>query len=180
MPAKRKPAKRKPAKKQSARKLTRKVVVAKRARPARATPRPKATPARRERRQQPETLRLRGAAIGLTVNDLQRSLAWYRDVLGFVVTDEWRSEGTLQGVEMRAGAVEIFLGQDDWKRGRDRVKGEGVRIYGRTVQDVDALAAVIKARGGMLAHEPKTQPWGERDFGLVDPDGFKITISSGV
>jgi lactoylglutathione lyase len=174
------PGKKKPAKKQPARKLTRKVVVAKRARPTRAKTRPKTTPARSERRRQPETLRLRTAAIGLTVNDLQRSLAWYRDVLGFVVTDEWRSEGTLQGVEMRAGAVEIFLGQDDWKKGRDRLKGEGFRIYGRTVQDVDQLAAVIKARGVVLAHDPKTQPWGERDFGLVDPDGFKITISSGI
>jgi uncharacterized glyoxalase superfamily protein PhnB len=180
MPAKKRPAKKKPVKKQSARKVTRKVVVATRARPTRAKSRPKATAASRERRRQPETLRLRGAAIGLTVNDLQRSLSWYRDVLGFVVTDEWRSEGKLQGVEMRAGAVEIFLGQDDWKKGRDRVKGEGLRIYGRTVQDVDQLAAVIEGRGGVLAHEPRTQPWGERDFGLVDPDGFKITISCGV
>jgi lactoylglutathione lyase len=132
-----------------------------------------------EKRRQPETLRLRTVAVGLTVNDLQRSLAWYRDVLGFVVTDEWRTEGTLQGVEMRSGVVELFLGQDDWKKGRDRIKGEGIRIYGRTVQDIDRLATVIKARGGVLAHEPRTQPWGERDFGLVDPDGFKITVSTG-
>jgi lactoylglutathione lyase len=132
-----------------------------------------------ERRKYPESLRLRNLGIGLTVNDLQRSLAWYRDVIGFVVTDEWRVEGILRGVEMRAGAVDIFLGQDDWKKGRDRTKGEGFRIYGRTVQDVDRLAALIKSRGGVLSHEPQTQPWGERDFGIVDPDGFRITFSSG-
>jgi uncharacterized glyoxalase superfamily protein PhnB len=171
-------------KKTAAKKPRRKVVLKKRARPKRSAPKGAAAkaPAKaplKERRRQPETLRLRAVAIGLTVNDLQRSLAWYRDVLGFVVTDEWRVEGTLQGVEMRAGTVEIFLGQDDWKKGRDRVKGEGIRIYGRTAQDVDRLAAVVKARGGVLAHEPKTQPWGERDFGLVDPDGFKITVSTG-
>ena len=131
-----------------------------------------------ERRSQPESLRLRSVSIGLTVNDLQKSLAWYRDVLGFVVTDEWRREGVLHGVEMRAGTVGVYLGQDDWKRGRDRVKGEGIRIYATTVQDIDRLAALIKARGGVLSHEPQTQPWGERDFGLVDPDGFKITISA--
>ena len=131
------------------------------------------------RRKHPETLRLRSVSVGLTVNDLQRSLAWYRDVMGFVVSDEWRVEGTLMGVEMRAGSVEVFLGQDDWKKGRDRVKGEGIRLYLRTVQDIDRLAALIKARGGMLAHDPRTQPWGERDFGVVDPDGFKITISAG-
>ena len=49
----------------------------------------------------------------------------------------------------------------------------------RTAQDIDRLAALIKARGGVLAHDPRTQPWGERDFGMVDPDGFKITISMG-
>ena len=132
-----------------------------------------------ERRKYPESLRLRNFGVGLTVNDLQRSLAWYRDVIGFVVTDEWRVEGVLQGVEMRAGSVDIFLGQDDWKKGRNRIKGEGIRIYGRTVQDIDRLAALIKTKGGVLSHEPQTQPWGERDFGIVDPDGFRITFSSG-
>jgi len=175
-------------KKQPVKTAARKVAAAKKIPAKKATPRP-AAPKRAvatagakgmiERRRQPETLRLRAVAIGLTVNDLQRSLAWYRDVLGFVVTDEWRTEGTLQGVQMRAGAVEVFLGQDDWKKGRDRAKGEGIRIYGRTAQDIDRLAGVIKSRGGVLAHEPRTQPWGERDFGLVDPNGFKITVSTG-
>jgi lactoylglutathione lyase len=170
-------------KKKPAKKAARKVAAAKKAPAKKAPPKRAGTmgAAKRviERRHQPETLRLRAVAVGLTVNDLQRSLAWYRDVLGFVVTEEWRTEGTLRGVEMRAGAVELFLGQDDWKKGRDRIKGEGFRIYGRTAQDIDCVAAVIKSRGGVLAHEPRTQPWGERDFGLVDPDGFKITVSTG-
>ena len=166
-PVARKPVARKPA----ARKLVApKPVASSKAAAARLT---------LERRKVPESLRLRSLSIGLTVNDLQRSLAWYRDVIGFVVTDEWRVEGTLRGVEMRAGSVDIFLGQDDWKKGRDRIKGEGFRIYGRTVQDIDRLAALIKSKGGVLSHEPQTQPWGERDFGMVDPDGFRITFSSG-
>ena len=147
----------------------------------------KATPAKKpaakrvalQRRRQPESLRLRSLGVGLTVNDLQKSLAWYRDVLGFVVGEEWRQDGKLMGVDVRAGGVMIWLGQDDWKKGRDRIKGEGIRLYARTVQDIDRLAALIKSRGGVLSHEPRTQPWGERDFGLVDPDGFKITISVG-
>jgi uncharacterized glyoxalase superfamily protein PhnB len=133
----------------------------------------------RERRAVPESLRLRRLSVGFTVNDLQRSLTWYRDVLGCVVTDEWRAEGQLLGVEMRAGSVNFFLGQDDWKKGRERIKGEGIRLYGRTVQDIDQLAALIKSKGGVLSHEPQTQPWGEREFGLVDPDGFRITFSAG-
>ena len=133
-----------------------------------------------ERRRQPENLRLRSMSLGLTVNDVRKSLAWYRDILGFVAGEEWREGGALMGIEVRAGAVTLWLGQDDWKKGRDRVKGEGIRLYGRTAQDIDRLAALIKSRGGVLAHEPKTEPWGERDFGLVDPDGFKITITTGM
>ncbi len=32
--------------------------------------------------------------------------------------------------------------------------------------------------GATLAEEPKDEPWGGRDFAVVDPDGFKITIAS--
>jgi uncharacterized glyoxalase superfamily protein PhnB len=166
--------------KKPAKKAARKGPAAKRkpARKAASKAAPKVT--FKDTRSKPETLRLRTAAIGLTANDLQRSLHWYRDVIGFVVTDEWRVEGRLEGVQLRSGGVEIFLQQDDWKKGRDRVKGEGIRIYGRTVQELDHLAEGIKARGGVLTHEPRTEPWGERDFGLVDPDGFKLTISTGI
>lgn len=146
---------------------------------AKKTPARKAARPAKMRRKKPETLRLRSVTVGLTVNDISRSLAWYRDVLGFTVADEWRVKGELRGVEMKAGTVFIFLGQDDWKKGRDRIKGEGIRLYCRTAQNVDRLAADIKTRGGVLSHEPQTQPWGERDFGLVDPDGFKITITTG-
>jgi len=137
--------------------------------------RTKARPARPVRKG-PETLRMRGVTPGFTVNDIEKSLAWYRDVLGCVVKDRWEHEGKLAGVEMMAGSVIFMLSQDDWKKGRDRVKGEGVRLYCTTVQDVDVLARQIKARGGTLTQEPRDEPWGMRDFALVDPDGYKITI----
>lgn len=149
--------------------------------PAAKQPAAKASARPVERRKSdPATLRLRSVAIGLTVNDIARSLAWYRDILGFVVVEEWRAkDGSLHGADMAAGAVHLYLGQDDWKKGRDRVKGAGFRMYCATVQDVDAVAARVKAAGGVLAHEPQTQSWGERDFGIVDPDGFNITITTG-
>ena len=124
------------------------------------------------------TLRLRSATPGFTVNDLQRSLEFYRDVLGFHAGEPWMHDGKMMGIEMKAGAVAFYLGQDDFKKGRDRVKGVGTRIYCSTADSVDDLAARIKARGGVLDHEPITQPWGTRDFGITDPDGFKITIAN--
>jgi uncharacterized glyoxalase superfamily protein PhnB len=133
-----------------------------------------------QERDKPETLRLRAVMPTLTVNDINASIAWYRDVLGFVVMDEMMHEGKLLGAAMKAGNVEILLGQDDWAQGKDRSKGVGFRIYCVSVQDIDEIAANIKARGGVLTQEPTDQPWGARDLAVIDPDGFKISISSGL
>ena len=123
-------------------------------------------------------LKMSEAAPGFTVNDVEKSLAWYRDVLGFAAGKRWEHEGKLMGVELQAGTVVFMIGQDDWKKGRDRKKGEGFRLYCTTTQDVDALAKKIKERGGTLDQEPKDQSWGMRDIALTDPDGFKITIGA--
>jgi len=130
------------------------------------------------KRKHPETLRLRSVAAGLTVNDLRKSVAWYRDVLGFVVGEEWKRDGVVTGYELLAGAARFFLGQDDWAKGRDRVKGVGFRLHLATAQNVDEIAANAKKMGGRLDSEPETMPWGARAFAITDPDGFKLTISS--
>ena len=130
------------------------------------------------KRQQPEKLRARGLSAGLTVDDIQESIAWYRDVLGFHVEEEWKDDGKLMGASMIAGAARLFLGQDDWAKGRDRRKGEGMRLHLATGQSVDEVAARIKASGGTLDSEPADMPWGTRAFAITDPNGFKLTISS--
>jgi catechol 2,3-dioxygenase-like lactoylglutathione lyase family enzyme len=143
-------------------------------RKAAAALRPKQSPPRSSK--ETPGLRLTSMGAGLTVNDIEKSLIWYRDVLGLSAGERWEREGKLAGVEMKAGKVSIWIGQDDWKKGRDRVKGEGFRMYCETDQDIDRIAEGIKARGGVLDHEPKDQPWGGREFALADPDGFKITF----
>jgi lactoylglutathione lyase len=130
-------------------------------------------------RHQPETLRLRSAGPSFTVSDIQKSLTFYRDVLGFTPKERWEQDGALRGVEMVAGSVSFWLGQDDWKKGRDRVKGQGFRMYCETSQDVDAIARRIRDAGVTLLEEPKDEPWGGRAFAVTDPDGFAITITSG-
>ncbi len=129
-----------------------------------------------ERVREAQGLSLKSAQASLTVNDLQKSIAWYRDVLGFSEGERWENEGKLAGIELKAGNVSFWLTQDDWKKGRGRVKGEGFRMHWETSQDVDAIAARIKAKGGTLLQEPKDESWGGRHFAVVDPDGFKITI----
>src|SRR3982751_2429064 len=101
-------------------------------------------------RQQPESLRLRSIMPSFTVNDIQRSVAWYRDGLGFFVAERWEDSGTLKGVMLKAGACEMGLSQDDFSKGRDRPKGLGFRIWCDTAQDVDAIAARLRSFGGSI------------------------------
>ena len=130
----------------------------------------------RLQRRQPESLRLRSMAASLTVRDLEKSVAWYRDVLGFVVGERWQEGGQTRGVQMKAGACDLMLGQDDFAKGQDRQKGEGVRLWVATVQDISELAGRVKATGWRLDREPSETPWGDWAFALTDPDGFKLTI----
>ena len=124
----------------------------------------------------PESLRLRRLEPSLTVNDVERSLAFYRDVLGFTVSDRWEDEGKLLGAMLVAGAVSIGISQDDFSKGRDRVKGIGFRLWSYTVQDLEALATAIRARGGKV-DGPAELPWGGRALTVTDPDGYKLSIA---
>jgi uncharacterized glyoxalase superfamily protein PhnB len=122
-------------------------------------------------------LQFSSGAPSLTVNDIAATMKWYCDVIGFAVKQRWEHEGVLRGAELTAGGMTVYVGQDDWKKGRDRVKGEGFRLYWYTKQNIDKLAAGIKTRGGTLESEPKDE-WGARSFNVVDPTGYRITISS--
>jgi catechol 2,3-dioxygenase-like lactoylglutathione lyase family enzyme len=131
---------------------------------------------RNRRRRDPESLRLRALEPSLTVTDIELSVRFYTDVLGFIVGERWSEGGVLRGVNLKAGLCELGLSQDDWAKGRERVKGEGMRIWCRTAQDIDELAARIKAAGGRLTEEPTDQSWGVRSLSVHDPDGFHLAF----
>jgi uncharacterized glyoxalase superfamily protein PhnB len=125
-------------------------------------------------------MNLSGIALSasLTVNDIEKSLAWYRDVLGFAVDQTFEREGKLMAVSLKAAEARILITQDDFSRGRDREKGVGFSMMITTAQNINDLAGAIKSRGGALDSEPFDSPWGQRAFRLHDPDGFRFTISS--
>ena len=122
-------------------------------------------------------LQIRSLVPTLTVNDLKKSLRFYRDGLGFAVTEEMKEEGEVNGIMLQAGDVTLGISQDDFAKGRDRVKGVGMRLYIETDQDVEALARQAKAAGIVLNDGPGPLPWGPIGFTVTDPDGFKMTIS---
>ena len=113
----------------------------------------------------------------LTVDDLPASLRFFEG-LGFAVEERWEDSGTLHGVMLRAGNIHIGLSQDDWKKGRNRTKGVGTRIFIETAQNIDELAARAKQAGVTLNTEPHDTEWGSRAFDVIEPSGFQVTISS--
>jgi uncharacterized glyoxalase superfamily protein PhnB len=125
-----------------------------------------------------QSFRGSGLSASLTVNDLEKSLAWYTDVLGFTVDQRHEREGKVMAVSLKAGDVRVLIGRDDGAKGFDRVKGEGFSMMITTEQNIDDLAKAIEARGGTLATQPTDMPWGARVFRVQDPDGFKFAISS--
>ena len=119
----------------------------------------------------------RGVMPSLTVNNLQQSLDFFGG-LGFEVEDRWEEDGKLLGAMLKAGDARLGLSQDDGKKGLNRVKGVGMRIYIEAADDIDQVAARAKASGIALTREPHDTDWGSRAFEVTEPSGFLLTIGS--
>jgi uncharacterized glyoxalase superfamily protein PhnB len=113
----------------------------------------------------------------LTVIDLQQSVDFFA-ALGFEVEDRWEHNGVLLGAMLRAGDARLGVSQDDGAKGRDRVKGVGMRIYIEADDNIDEVAARAKAAGVTLTREPHDTDWGSRAFEVTEPSGFALTIGS--
>ena len=116
----------------------------------------------------------------ITCKDLQASINFYRDAIGFAVAQTFENNGKVAGAIIAAGDCRIVLNQDDGKLGWDRIKGQGfyLQINVAGAADVDAAAKRIAAAGGTLLDEPADRPWGARMFQFKDLDGFKLGVST--
>jgi uncharacterized glyoxalase superfamily protein PhnB len=123
------------------------------------------------------TLHATSVMPSLTVNKLQESLKFFAG-LGFDVEEKWEENGVLTGAMLKAGDARLGLSQDDGKKGRDRLKGVGMRLYIEAKDDIDQLASRAKAAGLTLKTEPHDTDWGNRAFEVEEPSGFLLTIES--
>ena len=115
----------------------------------------------------------------ITANDLSESIRFYTEGLGFEVHERHESDGVLRFVMLRSGQAHLGLGQDDFAKGKDRIKGVGLRLWITTSKNLSSLANRARSAGLTLDHEPEALPWGAMAFAVTDPDGIKITISEG-
>ena len=120
-----------------------------------------------------------GLRAELFVRDVARSVAFYRDVLGFETLREAPGGYTSLG---REGAVlglndVAHLPADHPARPQpgDAV-GRGVELV-VVVDDVAALQTRAAASGHAHVSALVAQPWGLTDFRVVDPDGYYVRIT---
>jgi len=108
--------------------------------------------------------------ILLYVSDLEKTASFY-EKLGFEIaksTDNKRV-AKLGDFELHCyDQSKVFFKQDI-----ERFKGAGVFVY-ISVDDVDAKYSEVKSRGLEPSGEPKDFEWGNREFAIKDPDGYKI------
>jgi uncharacterized glyoxalase superfamily protein PhnB len=116
----------------------------------------------------------------ITCKNLEASIRFYQEAVGFAVAQKYEREGKVVGAIISAGDIRIVLNQDDGQLGWDRIKGQGfyLQINVPGAADVDSTAARIKAAGGTLLNEPADRPWGARMFQFKDLDGFKLGVST--
>jgi lactoylglutathione lyase len=118
-----------------------------------------------------------GYAI-LFVSDLDRSVAFYRDVIGLpfrFAADayaEFATEGAKFALFPRRQLPELI--------GREAPEGVAPWPQGEVaffVDDVDAEHRRLREAGATVLAPPTDRPWGERTLHVADPDGNVVELT---
>jgi uncharacterized glyoxalase superfamily protein PhnB len=133
--------------------------------------------------------------VMLTCRDAKKSVAFYRDTLGFELEAAWpddknpmwanlmmERQGLMISAQMSPDDAAKMCGGDEGAAKTMRTLSEefqknrpgvGMVIYVQ-VPDVDVYHEKLVKKGLRDLKEPKTQFYGIRDFGLQDPDGYRF------
>jgi lactoylglutathione lyase len=117
----------------------------------------------------------------LSCGDVERSLAFYGDLLGGVETFRFPEQGEPAFIALTLGeSSEIGLGgiAAEPLHGRPQRPASGHRVelcvY---VEDVDAVFARAREDGYETVRDPADMPWGERVAWIADPDGNLVMLT---
>jgi uncharacterized glyoxalase superfamily protein PhnB len=100
----------------------------------------------------------------LPFDDVAAAVAYYQDVLGFRISYQQRDLGVMDREEVRV----LLIARTE------RYTGIGsAYVY---VADADALYAELRTWGANVQGEPVSQPWGLREFRVLDLEGNQITF----
>jgi catechol 2,3-dioxygenase-like lactoylglutathione lyase family enzyme len=125
------------------------------------------------------TANVKQAVPFFMVDDIDRSVSYYVDALGFVMTEKWEQEGKLQWCWLRIGDAALML-QEFWKKGPHSGRPEGKLGQGVSIcflcEDALAIYRDLKSRGV----EAKRPFVGNAMWvtSVSDPDGYELYFES--
>lgn len=123
-----------------------------------------------------------GITPNLVVSDVARSLAFYRDVLGFSVVATVPEDQPYVFVWLRRGGVNVFLNAlsaASAEYPKFSKVSAGTWTMFLEVAGVDALYGELGGRAPVVM-PLETKFYGMREFAVEDPDGYVITFAERV
>ena len=116
----------------------------------------------------------------LIVADVERSLAFYRDVLGFTVEQTVPDAPPLVFAIVRSGPVEVYLNApgpavEEYPAFKDRPIGGTLTLF---VEVANIALAHATLQDKVRIVMPLEHKWyGSTEFAFEDPDGYLITFA---
>lgn len=111
----------------------------------------------------------------LYVRDVQASLRFYADKLGFRVLEAFDYHGTTVYARLLPPKGQTTLALHLPEHGQTNLASSGVRLYFE-VKDLDAACQELEKAGVKFLGPPQQMPWGWKHAYLLDPDGHEISL----
>jgi len=123
-----------------------------------------------------EELRFEG--LTLTVNNVEESVAYYRDKVKLEVA--FASLPAFALLKAGTGTIGLLSREEAHKTGAEPStpkQRRGIHIEFST-EDLDGLYATLLADGVEFVEPPHDEPW-ERSMTALDPDGYSVEFAQG-
>lgn len=111
----------------------------------------------------------------ITPTDFEASLAFYRDVLGWTVSETWGATGAGRGAALSSGSMKVVIAEPTSAATTDERLGSARPNVHLDIHDIDKRFASLP-KGAHIVREPEDTHWGTRWFVVRDPDGNLIAF----
>ncbi|MEB3357980.1 MAG: VOC family protein [Synechococcales bacterium] len=122
-------------------------------------------------------MRLSHISPMLEVNDLEETVAFYTDILGWELTGTWPDTGSMTWAELTAGSVRfMFVTRDPETADQPLALTGQIYLY---PDNIDQLWETLKTKAA-IAWELQATDYGMREFAIRDCNGYLLTFGQEV